>query len=319
MTEDETAVNPDIRPGLCRICSAFCPILVHVEEGRAVKVTGDPNAPLYEGYTCPKGRALPEMHHGSTRLLNSLKRQEDGSFAPISSTQAMDEVAARLQAIITEHGPRSVALHFGTGMLTFIPNISVLSAFMQAIKSPMTFSIQSIDKPGTPLAKLLHGNWLGGFPLFEQADSWLVVGMNPLISKSIGFPGANPGRRLTDALKRGMKLIVLDPREHETSRRAHIHLKVRPGEDPAVLAAMIHVILAENRHDAAFVAENVTGIEELRAAVAPFTPAYAAERAGVDAADIVEAARIFAASRFAGAGCGVGPSFSLTGTVSEYL
>src|SRR5580693_9465770 len=98
----------DVRPALCRLCGSYCPILVTVEDGRAVKVTGDPDAPLYEGYTCPKGRALPEQHNGPSRLLHSMKREADGVHRPIASEQAMDEIAEKVTSIIARHGPRSV-------------------------------------------------------------------------------------------------------------------------------------------------------------------------------------------------------------------
>ena len=125
----------------------------------------------------------------------------------------------------------------------------------------------------------------------------LLVGSNPLVSIGAAMPAQNPGRLLTEAVARGMKLIVIDPRRTQTARRAQIHLQPRPGEDAALLAAMIHVILAEGLEDAAFVSENTSGVEKLRAAVAPFTPAYAAARADVPAEQIVEAARVFARAR----------------------
>lgn len=310
----------DVRPALCRICGSYCPILVTVENGRPVKVTGDPDAPLYDGYTCPKGRALPEQHTGPARLLHSMKRQADASFQPIGSEQAMDEIADRVSRIIAEHGPRSVALYWGTGMCTLAENVGIAAAWMEAIGSPMFFGASAIDKPGAPIAQAAHGHWLAGHPPFEAADAWVMIGLNPLISCSGGFPPNNPGLRLKEAVgDRGMKLIVIDPRRTETARRAHLHLQIRPGEDPAVLAAMIHVILAENLQDSAFLAENAIGLEALQAAVAPFTPGHAAERAGVDAEDIATAARIFAKSRYGGIGVGVGPSFSLTGSLTDYL
>lgn len=104
----------EVHPSICRICSAHCPILVEVEDGRAVKVSGDPSNDLYQGYTCPKGRALPEMHANPSRLLHSLRRDATGEHHPIGSEDAMDEVAERVSAILAEHGPRSVALYIGT-------------------------------------------------------------------------------------------------------------------------------------------------------------------------------------------------------------
>lgn len=310
----------EVRPALCRICGSYCPILVTVEDGRPVKVTGDPGAPLYDSYTCPKGRALPEQHNDPSRLLHSMKRQADGGYEPIGSEQAMDEIAAKVSRIIAEHGPRSVALYWGTGMCTLAENVSVAAAWMEAIGSPMIFGASAIDKPGAPIAQAAHGHWLGGHPPFEAADAWIMIGLNPLISCSGGFPPNNPGLRLKEAVgDRGMKLIMIDPRRTETARRAHLHLQIRPGEDPSILAAMIHVVLAEGWEDKAFLADNVVGVERLRAAVAGFTPSYAAERAGVAAEDIVTAARIFAQARYAGIGVGVGPSFSLTGSLTDYL
>jgi anaerobic selenocysteine-containing dehydrogenase len=84
--------------------------LATVTYGRVTEVKGDPDNPLFKGYTCPKGRALPEMHNSPTRLLQSQKRQTDGSFSPIPIGRAMDEISAKLQAIIEKHGPRSVAV-----------------------------------------------------------------------------------------------------------------------------------------------------------------------------------------------------------------
>ena len=65
-------MSASITPSICRNCLAYCPILVTVENGRPVKVTGDPQAPAFDGYTCPKGRALPAQHNDPERLLQCL-------------------------------------------------------------------------------------------------------------------------------------------------------------------------------------------------------------------------------------------------------
>ena len=304
---------------MCRLCTAYCPITVTVQDGRAVEVTGNPRAPLYGGYTCPKGRALPDMHYGPARLLHPLRRDADGSFATIGSDAAMDEIAGRLDAIIAEHGPDSVALYSGMGAVPYVASTAISAGFLRGIGSRMLFTAGSIDKPGILVALAMHGSWQGGQPRFEDADAWLMVGINPVISKSPGIPGQNPARKLKDMVRRGAKLIVIDPRRTETAKRAHIHLQPRPGEDPALLAGMIHVILAEGLEDQEFVRDNARGLEELRAAVAPYTPTYVAERAGVPAQDLVEAARVFAAARATGVSCGTGPSFATHSTLTEYL
>ena len=307
-----------VRPSFCRLCTAYCPIEVTIEDGRATKITGNPRAPLYGGYTCPKGRALPEQHYGEQRLLRPLKKGPNG-LAPIASAQALDEIAERLQAIIAEHGPRSVAMYSGMGLVPYAASMTVAAGFLRGLGSPMSFTAGSIDKPGILIAMAHHGMWQGGQPDFATADAWLLVGINPVISKSPGFPGQNPARVLKDMERSGARLLVVDPRQTETARRAHIHLQPRPGEDPTILAGLIHVILAEGLEDKAFVAANTSGVEELRRAVAPFTPDYVSGRAGIDAAELAEAARIFAAARNAGVSCGTGPSFATHSTLTEYL
>jgi anaerobic selenocysteine-containing dehydrogenase len=97
------------RSSFCRCCLNRCAIRVTVEDGRATKVTGDRDDPLYGGYTCIKGRSQPQFLYGDDRLLTSLKRLPDGRFAPIPVEQAMDEIAERLLAIRSEHGPRAIA------------------------------------------------------------------------------------------------------------------------------------------------------------------------------------------------------------------
>ena len=107
------------QPGICRICSAHCGVLATVTDGRLTKVTGDPDNPMFRGYTCAKGRALPEIHNNPDRLLRSQKRQVGGAYSAIEADRAMDEIAAKLQELIATYGPRSVALYLGTNGLPY--------------------------------------------------------------------------------------------------------------------------------------------------------------------------------------------------------
>ena len=303
----------------CRNCLACCPIVVTVDDGRAVKVVGDPESALYDGYTCPKGRALPEQHNDPMRLLHCLKQTEDGRFAPIESHQAVSEIADKLKAIIERDGPRAVAVYSGTGVVSHPTGRSMSGAFLNAIKSPMMFSAATIDKPAAHTSTAMHGNWVAGAQPFEESDTLLLIGANPVIAKSNGAPFNNPGKRLKDAVNRGMKLIVIDPRRTETARRAHIHLQAWPGEDPVILAAMINVIIGEKLYDAEFVQRHAQGFEALAQAVKPYTLEFAAGRSGVEADQIREAARTFGRARKGGAICSTGPSFSTRSNLSFYL
>ncbi len=304
---------------ICRFCHANCGILVDVEDGRPVAVRGDRANPAYHGFTCAKGRRLPEQHAHPERLLHSQRRVAPGRFEPIASERAIDEVAARITELVAEHGPRSVALYVGTYAGPHPATIPFAIGWLLALGSRMVFTAATIDQPGKNVANALHGRWLGGSHVFDESDVWLLVGNNPLISMSGGIPPANPARRLREAKARGMQLVVIDPRRSEVARFADLHLQPRPGEDPALLAALVHVVIRDGLVDRAFVDAHLDGLGALADAVAPFTPEFAAQRAGVAAADVERAARIFATGR---RGCGVagtGPNMAPRGNLTEYL
>ena len=296
-------------------------MIATVTDGRLTKVTGDPDNPMFKGYTCAKGRALPAIHNNPERLLSSKKRQADGTFAPIEAEQAMDEIATTLSSLIDNHGPRSVAVYLGTNGLPYPASALMANAFIRAIESPMFFTANTIDQPGKQIALAAHGHWLGGDVSFDDADTWLLVGTNPVVSKAIGIPGQNPAQHLKAAVARGMQLIVVDPRRTQTAARAAIHLQPRPGEDVTILAAFLNLIIGEGLCDTDFLTENVDGFSALTAAVAGFTPEYAAERADVPVQQIVDAARLFATHGTRGGmvNAGTGPNMGRHGSLLEYL
>jgi anaerobic selenocysteine-containing dehydrogenase len=307
-------------PTFCRMCHDCCPILVDVEDGVPVTVRGDATNDVYNGYTCVKGRALPEQHTSPDRLLHSQKRSRDGSFSPISSEQAIDEIAARLQSIIERHGPLAIASYQGTFTYVHPASVPMLNAFNQAIGNPRSFGPISIDQPGKTIAQGLMGVWMGGGQNPAEADVALVIGSNPLVTITGGLPQANPRRHLRAMKQRGFKLIVVDPRRTETASQADIHLQVKPGEDVALVAGMIRLVLVEDLYDASFVAAETSGIHALRQAVEPFTPEEVARRADITVDDFVAATRCFAGAKTGNAVAGVGPNMSTArGTLFEYL
>ncbi|MDH3640704.1 MAG: molybdopterin-dependent oxidoreductase [Gammaproteobacteria bacterium] len=308
----------EVRTAICRFCHSFCGINVTIDKGRVVNVLGDIENPMYHGYTCIKGRQLADQHYHLERLLAPQARS-NGAHATIGSEKALDEIAAQLTALIDAHGPRSVALYTGTYSFPYPAGSAMAAAFMAAIGSPMTFTSGSIDQPGKPMAIAFHGRWHAGPHAFADSDTWMLVGANPVVSKWGGIPQYNPGKRLHDALKRGMKLIVIDPRETESARRAHVHLQCKPGEDPTILAGIINVIIEEQLYDEDFIASDVDGFDALREAVAGFTPEYVARRAEVPKAQLLEAARTFATAERGMTTAGTGPNMAPRGTLTEYL
>lgn len=305
---------------ICRVCHAGCGVLVEVDEGRPVSVKGDVNNPLYKGFCCIKGQNMAAVWGSERRLLHSQKRQPDGSYVEIPVEQAMDEIAQQLRSTLETRGPRAVATYSGT-MATNAgaANGAVTSAFLKAIRSRMGFNSNTIDQPGKMVAAALFGNWMAPPTPFDKAKVLMLVGCNPLVAMSGGVPHTNPGRTLTDAMKAGLKLIVVDPRRSETARRATLHLQTKPGEDVALLAGMLRVILTEALADDEFLSEHVEGLDALRAAVEPFTPDVVSARVDISADDVVSAARTFASHGPGVAVAGTGPNMSGNTTLLEYL
>jgi len=302
----------------CRYCANSCPVLVNVENGAVVAVTGDPQNRIFEGYTCVKGRAAPQMHNHEDRLLRSLKRLPDGELVPVSVETVMDEIAERLAQLIERYGPRSIASYFGTAAVGSPLTEPFLTAFMAAIGSRMSFNPNTIDKPGKQLAAAMHGRWMAPMHGYDDPEVALLLGTNPFKSY-YGVACGNPGTWLGARLHAGMQLIVIDPRRSDVAKRATLHIQPVPGEDAAILACMINVILSEGLHDRSFVEENAHGLAELGRVVRPFSPEQVARRADVEANDLIFAARTFAAARRGYVACGVGPGFSASTTLVEYL
>ena len=319
------ASRSSVHDSICRFCHASCAIKVTVQDGRAIKVIGAKDNPVYHGYTCAKGRALPQQHSNPQRLLQTQRRAREGSYQPISSEQAMDEIATKISEIVEAHGPRSVALYTGTYSFPYPAGSPMAGAWLSSLGSPMHFTSATIDQPGKMIAPALHGTWGGGPYHFDAAEVWMLVGANPTISKSIGIPCMNPAKRLHDAKKRGLQLIVIDPRRSEAAKSAAIHLQPRPGEDPTILAGMIRVLLAEDlidrrvRLDAAYPRTR----RAARTAVEPFTLDYVERaRRGIRRADVANGrpgSSLRAPQRWT-ANIGTGPNMAAPRqSLTEYL
>ena len=297
---------------ICRFCHAYCGIEVDVEANRVVAVRGDHEHAVSQGFTCEKGRQLPNQHNDPNRIRATLRRRRDGTFEEIPSESAMDEVAARLQSIIAEHGPRAVALYNGTKSWSNVSFALGLS-WLNGVGSPSFYSTVTVDQPAKTMAGALHGYWQGGFHRIDESDVVLFVGTNPLQSflvEGVKLPCPNSLVYLRDNVRRGLEVIVIDPRRTETAQHAAIHLAVRPGEDPTLLAGMVRVIIDEELYDRTFLEENAERLEELRAAVEPFTLDYVERRAGVRAEDVARAARRFARGPRGSAVAGTGPNMA---------
>ena len=313
------AASASVATSMCRLCLGYCGIRVEIEDGRATKVTGDPDNPLSRGFTCAKGRALPEQLAAPSRLLRSLSRGQDGELHPAAVADVVDALARGVESSLGRYGPRSVATYLGTGAAAYRATNAVAGAFMSAIGSPMLFHPGTIDQPGKQVAASLHGRWDAGPYALADADVWMFVGTNPIVSMWGGLTLTDPLRALQEARRRGLRLVVVDPRRTELAAMADVHLRPRPGEDAALAAGLLRGVLVDGREDRAFCAEHVRGVDALRAAVEPFSPDEVARRTGVDPAALARAADLLASSRRGGISAGTGANMTPDGTLIECL
>jgi anaerobic selenocysteine-containing dehydrogenase len=311
------------RVTFCRICTPLCGLLVDVDDdGRVTGVAGDPDHALTRGFTCTKGRHLGELHHAPDRFLTAQRNGPDG-LQPVATDVAIDEIAAQLRAIRDVHGPESIALFVGTQTYTASLTFSFAGAWLRAVGSHKRFSTMTIDQSAKWVAQARLGTWAAGRQRFEDADVWLLAGTNPLVSMQggdlTGFPVHDGLRRLEEARRRGLRLIVVDPRRTEVAAHADLHLQLVPGTDVALFAAILRTILEESWYDTAFCERWVDGLDVMRAALAPMTVDVASGITGVDASRIIEAARLFGGARRGMAKTGTGPDMGPYANVAEHL
>lgn len=310
----------------CRLCSGNCGMVVSIDDaGRVARLRGDRENPFSNGYACIKGLEVPQAMYGPQRVLKPLKRRGDGAFEEIALEQALDEIAGRLKAIMAENGGESVGLFNGTAYYNNAPLVEILGGWLKAIGSHNRYSTLTIDQSAHLVTTARMGSWHAGRQDFESSDVALLVGTNPLVSLGAYFQlSADPMKRLKAAKARGLKLIVIDPRATETAAHADCFLQPIPGQDAAIMAGLIHIVLEQGWQDAVFCSRFVEGLDVIRAAVAPFTPDYVARRAGVSAESLTEAAAMFARDArrgiaITGTGATMAPWSNLTDHLAETL
>ncbi|MDB5395478.1 MAG: nitrate reductase [Rhodospirillales bacterium] len=315
----EAIITTHEKLSFCRICMGHCGVVLTVDDDdQLVDIRADRDDGQTLGFACFKGLQAVELHNGPARLLHPLKRQPDGSFVRIKLETALDEIAAKIKEIIAEDGADAIAGYRGGGAFFNASACTLLQDFLRAVGSPKVFSSVTIDQSAKMVAPGRLGMWLPGAHPFHSSNVTMVIGGNPLVSIT-NLDLRNPMKRLKEAKARGFKLIVIDPRLTETAKFADIFLQPLPGEDCAILAGMIRIILERGWEDAEFCAQNAADLDLLRAAVQPFTPAYVAGRADIPVEKLFEATEAFAHAKRGPAVSATGPNMSPHGNLAEHL
>ena len=306
----------------CRYCHAYCPMLAEVSDGKVLSVKPDTDNEMYGGYTCIKGRQLVEQMYQPQRMTTCKIKNSNGEFEDINSEKALDEIAERVSKLVEEHGPRSIATYNGTVAFQNSAQLVYSREWHNALKSPSYYTSVTIDQPAKVFVGSRMGYWTAGSHFFHDSDVAMIIGNNPIVSHYAppgGVPSVSPSDQIRKARKRGLKLIAIDPRETELTRRSDMHLQIKPGEDATLLAGLIRVILAEELHDSEFCEQFTSGLDELRASVEEFDPATVSARTDIPEDLILEAARTFAAGPRGVAITGTGPEMSAHPNLTQHL
>jgi formate dehydrogenase len=308
----------DWKQTACILCECNCGIEVQLEGRSLAKIRGDKAHPASQGYTCNKAMRLDHYQNGRDRLTSPLRRRADGSFEEISWETAVAEVAARFAAVRDEFGGETIFYYGGGGQGNHLGG-AYAGSLLRALGARYRSGALAQEKMGEWYvdSRLYGGHTRGDF---ENAEVAVFVGKNPWQSQS--FPRARVTlRELSRDPER--TLIVIDPVRTETAELADFHLRVRPGTDAWVLAALLGTIVQTGLADDRFIDEHTNGAEPVLAALADVPVEEFAARCGVEVELIRAAARRIAGadsvSTFEDLGIQQGPHSVLCSYLNKLL
>jgi thiosulfate reductase / polysulfide reductase chain A len=261
-------------PSTCNACSSKCGMIGHVKNGRLWKLTGHPDHPYSKGKLCARGHGYATVVYSTDRLTQPLKRVGEKKFEPITWEQAYKEIAEKLNKIIKEHGPQSVAL-------TEDPRASgkfYSPRFINALGSANYYTHHVVCSNSRD-AGFLHTVGVTATSADISNAKYIMF-----IGRSYG-DGIRPSsvQSLAAAKDNGAKIVIVDPRLNNTGNLATEWLAIRPGTDLALVLAMSHVLITENLHDADFIKNYTIGYEEYAKELKKYTPEWAEGITGIPA------------------------------------
>jgi len=284
--------------GVCpHDCPDTCAMLVTVEEGRAVKVAGDPEHPFTQGFLCAKVNRYVERTYHSDRLTTPLRRvgpKGTGRFEPISWDEAIDEIAARLAGIAaSQDGPEAILPYSYAGTMGMVQGSSMDRRFFHKLgASKLDRTICSMA--GTVGMRMTVGANIGadseGIP---ESDLVLLWGTNTLTSNPHMWPF------VVQARERGARVIAIDPIRTRTAAQCDEWIAIRPGTDAALALGIMHVLFARHMEDRDYLERYTLGESELRQRAAEWTPERVASVTGGDAETIVALAERYGRAKAA--------------------
>jgi anaerobic selenocysteine-containing dehydrogenase len=284
-----------VRRSVCALdCPDACALLVTVEDGRAVKLRGDPAHPVTRGFLCEKVARYLEREYAPDRLLYPQIRtgvKGEGRFARISWDAALDLIAERLKEISEYYGPEAILPYSYAGTMGLVNGAGMDRRFFHRLGASRLDRTICSSAGGAALTASLGFRYGADPEQFRHARLILAWGANILGTNVHLWPF------IVEARRQGARFYAIDPASNRTTQLADRHYRIHPGTDQALALAMMHVILAEGLHDADYLERYCQGVEHLKAAVGDFPPGRAEALTGIPAADIASLAREYAATQ----------------------
>lgn len=289
---DYTAMKDGIFKSVCSLdCPDQCGLLIHKENGKIVKVQGDPDHPVTQGNICNKVRNVTARLYDEKRLTTPLKRvgrKGDGQFAPITWEEAIETIRQKWTKLIEDKGPESILPY------SFYGNMGNLNAEGMDRRFFYRLGSSQLDRTicqsaGTTGYTYTMGASIGTDPE-ETTHTKLFIfwGINAVSTNMHQITLAQKAR------KQGAKIVVIDVHKNQTGRMADWFIPLRPGTDSALALGIMHVLFKEGLTDESFLDTYTTGHKELREHVKQYDPETVEGITGVSKEDIVTLARMYA-------------------------
>ncbi|SHM23750.1 sulfite reductase (NADPH) alpha subunit [Cryptosporangium aurantiacum] len=279
---------------VCSYCGVGCGVVLEIGRDadgrrRALKASGDKEHPANRGRLCTKGSTSADVLSADGRLATALTRDDRAAaLAPTGVDEAIRTTARRLRGILDEHGPDAIALYVSGQM-------SLEAQYLATKLAKGYFRTNQIESNSRLcMASAASGYKLslgadgppGSYSDLDEADAFLVIGSNMADCHPILF------LRLLDRVKKGAKLIVVDPRRTATAAKADLFLQVKPGTDLALLNGLMYLLAESDGLDTDFIAAHTEGWDAMPALLRDYPPARVAEITGIPEADLRKAAEL---------------------------
>ena len=308
----------------CNLCEAMCGVEIKHNGEKVLSIKGDSNDPFSKGYICPKATALQDLYEDPDRLRQPVERTADG-WKQISWSEALDKVAAGIQAVQQQYGQNAFGVYLGNPNVHNMGGMLTVKHLLHSLKSRSRFSATSVDQlPHHIVSMHLFGHMLRiPVPDVNRTQYMLIIGGNPLASNGSIMSAPNMRQKLKDIKARGGKVVVIDPRRTETAEIASEHHFIRPATDVLLLLAMLNEVYAQGYADKAMTNNRAAALAPEIDRIATFAKDYSAESVakitGITAVEIKRLAKEFGEAESSVCYGRMGISVQEFGLLSQYL